>query len=297
MKTLNEIYSIKTPHNKKELKKCGVYMIKNLINDKIYIGSTCINFYSRIYNHILNLNKNIHGNIHLQRAWNKYGNNNFIFEILENCTFDKKSILKMEQNYLDTLHPEYNICRIAKSVKGRKMSDANKELLRERMLGKNNYSYDFTKYIFYHLKYGLQIKTQREFYNYSKCNYSNINQMVHDGKTISTKGWFCFGIYNDKFDTSENNLKNLYSKKVKYQKNKQIRYNREIFHFINDTTGEIFNGTRYEFSEKYNLKLKSVRKITTQRGLINSRNSLYGWDCTNRYKNSNNKKNDRELMC
>jgi group I intron endonuclease len=288
MRELNEVYNIQTPHDKEELKQSGIYIIKNLINNKIYVGSTCVTFLNRIYNHTLDLNRNKHCNKYLQRAWNKYGNDNFVFEILEICYPDKIFTLKKEQKYLDILHPEYNICKIAKSVKGRKMSNINKELVRMRMTGENNHNYDFTKYIFYHLKKGLRIETQREFYNYSKCNYANINQMVHNGKTISTKGWFCMGIFTDAFNINKNNLKKLYKEKLKYQKNKQIRYNREIFHFINIPTGEKFNGTRYEFAEKYNLKLKSIRKITTERGLPNSRNSLYGWDCNNRYRNLNN---------
>lgn len=289
MKMLNEIYNIKTPHDKKELKQCGVYAIKNSINNKIYIGSTCTSFLNRIYNHTLNLNRNTHCNKYLQRAWNKYGNDTFIFEILEICTSNKNNTLKKEQKYLDMLHPEYNICKIARSVKGRLMSNANKELVRIRMSGKNNHNYDFTKYIFFHPIKGIEIKNQREFYEYTKCNYTNINQMIHNGKTLSTRGWVCFGKYTENFDISKNNLENLYHEKSKYQKNKKIRYNRQIFYFINNITGEIFNGTRYEFADKYNLKLKSIRKITTERGLKNSRNSLYGWDCINRYKNLNNK--------
>lgn len=283
MQILNEIY-IKTPHNKIELMRCGVYMIKNLINSKIYVGSTCNNFLSRLRKHSLDLQHNTHYNKHLQRAWHKYKNCNFIFEILEICNPKKEIILNREQYYIDILNPKYNICKIAKSCKGRKMSQHNKDVIRKRMSGKNNYSYDFTKYIFYHPIKGIKIKTQREFYNYSKCNYSNINQMVHNEKTISTKKWVCFGKSNNNFDFSKENLKFLYNNILKYQKIRKTRYNRNIFYFFNKDTGDEFNGTRYEFAEKYNLKLKSIRKITTQKDMPNSRNSLYGWDCINRYK-------------
>lgn len=279
-------YNINTKHLKLELKQSGVYCIKNTANNKFYIGSTCNSFQSRLRNHSLNLERNTHCNKYLQKSWRKYGKNNFTFIILEACEPKKKIVLNREQYYIDILFPKYNICKIAKSCKGRKMSKHNKELVRKRMSGKNNHSYDFTKYIFYHPEKGIKIKTQREFYNYSGCNYSNINQMVHNGKTISTKNWVCFGKNNNNFDFNKENLKFLYKSILKYRKIKKTRYNRCTFHFFNKKTGDKFNGTRYEFSEKYNLKLKSVRKITTQKSMPNSRNSLYGWDCTNRYKTS-----------
>ena len=60
----------------------GIYKIRNLINNKIYIGST-INFRQRWYTHKTLLTNNKHPNSHLQNAWNKYGPANFVFEIME----------------------------------------------------------------------------------------------------------------------------------------------------------------------------------------------------------------------
>lgn len=62
----------------------GIYIIKNIIDDKVYIGrSKDIN--SRISSHKCNLKKNNHINKHLQNAWNKYGESSFTFEVLEIC--------------------------------------------------------------------------------------------------------------------------------------------------------------------------------------------------------------------
>lgn len=60
----------------------GVYIIKNILDSKIYIGST-ISWKKRKYTHISKLDRGIHPNKHLQSAWNKYGKENFIFEIVE----------------------------------------------------------------------------------------------------------------------------------------------------------------------------------------------------------------------
>lgn len=65
--------------------KIGVYSITNLVNNKRYIGSTKRAFHTRKTRHLRLLKNNVHYNIHLQSSYNKYGVENFIFEILEIC--------------------------------------------------------------------------------------------------------------------------------------------------------------------------------------------------------------------
>lgn len=60
----------------------GIYKITNKINNKIYIGSS-VDIDKRWKQHIRELKKNKHINKHLQSAWNKYGENNFKFQIVE----------------------------------------------------------------------------------------------------------------------------------------------------------------------------------------------------------------------
>lgn len=62
----------------------GIYSITNKINGKRYIGLS-INIYKRWADHRGYLRQNSHVNPHLQNAWNKYGEKNFKFEILERC--------------------------------------------------------------------------------------------------------------------------------------------------------------------------------------------------------------------
>lgn len=66
----------------------GIYKIVCKVNNKMYIGQST-NIKSRWKQHIGMLNGNYHINIHLQSAWNKYGEDNFIFEIIEECSIDK----------------------------------------------------------------------------------------------------------------------------------------------------------------------------------------------------------------
>jgi len=62
----------------------GIYKIENIVNGKIYIGQS-INLYIRLLGHKNTLKSNKHFNRYLQRSWNKYGEDNFTFEILEEC--------------------------------------------------------------------------------------------------------------------------------------------------------------------------------------------------------------------
>lgn len=80
-----------------------IYQIKNLVNDKSYIGSTIRPLYKRRCEHFSNLRNNKHCNIHLQRAFNKYGEINFKFDILE--------VFKFPEDYSKLLQLEYLVCR------------------------------------------------------------------------------------------------------------------------------------------------------------------------------------------
>lgn len=63
----------------------GIYLIRNKVNNKIYIGKAK-NIYERIRQHINLLNKRSKDeNIHLINSWHKYGRENFEYEVLEYC--------------------------------------------------------------------------------------------------------------------------------------------------------------------------------------------------------------------
>jgi len=74
---------------------CGIYTITNIINGKIYVGYAT-HIQMRWNDHISRLNSNTHGNIHLQRSFNRDGETNFLFEILVEC---KAEFLASEEHY------------------------------------------------------------------------------------------------------------------------------------------------------------------------------------------------------
>ena len=125
----------------KELQRCGIYMIINLINGNRYIGSSK-NIQQRLQTHRSNLRNNHHCNIHLQNAWNKYGEAKFDYSILEFC--EENIRINREQYYVNTLKPEYNISieiveLPSNSIESRlKLSRTRKQRMAEGLIKKTN---------------------------------------------------------------------------------------------------------------------------------------------------------------
>jgi len=89
----------------------GIYKIINIINDKFYIGSSK-NLNRRKIDHFKLLRKNKHNNKKLQNSFNKYGEDNFIFEILLFC--ENSELEYYENKLICKFHPQYNIEKSSK---------------------------------------------------------------------------------------------------------------------------------------------------------------------------------------
>lgn len=86
-------------------------MIKNLVTKDFYIGSS-LDIYHRFSQHKNLLKNNKHFSIYLQRAWNKYGENEFEFILLESLECELQVLRELEQAYLDTYSPRYNMSKV-----------------------------------------------------------------------------------------------------------------------------------------------------------------------------------------
>lgn len=117
--------------NRDNIKKQGVYAIRNLINGKIYIGSTINSFNKRWQCHKKRLRKGNHHNEHLQASWNKYGEENFSFDIIEITS--PTLCREREGFYIDlykTLDPKYGYnVEIVDTTGTTKRSDETKKKL------------------------------------------------------------------------------------------------------------------------------------------------------------------------
>lgn len=89
------------------MNKSGIYMIMNTYNNKCYVGSTS-NFRKRKSQHFRSLLLNKHHSQHLQKAYNKYGKEKFVFIILEECVIEKLTDREIFWiNLKDSLNPKY----------------------------------------------------------------------------------------------------------------------------------------------------------------------------------------------
>lgn len=105
-------------NRKKELKmqyketktRAGVYQIKNLVNGKVFIGST-MNF-KTLNGKKFELEAGSSTNKQLQKEWNEFGKDQFVIEELETLKvkeepyFDaKRELKKLEDKWLNELSP------------------------------------------------------------------------------------------------------------------------------------------------------------------------------------------------
>lgn len=124
---------------KKDLNCSGIYQIRNLVNDKVYIGSA-VNMRHRRNCHFSDLNKNIHCNDYLQKSFNKYKEINFKFEVLERVN-DKKDLIKQEQYWIDKTKCTndkygYNLCPTAENSLGYKHTEETLKKMSTLRMGK-----------------------------------------------------------------------------------------------------------------------------------------------------------------
>lgn len=91
-------------------RETGIYEIRCISNNKVYIGSTTVSFRGRLQRHVQELCRGTHHCKQLQRCWNKYGEANFSFKILEFVPrklgetekYFKKRIETREQAWIDS---------------------------------------------------------------------------------------------------------------------------------------------------------------------------------------------------
>ena len=136
-----------------ENKISGIYCIENLINHKKYIGLTN-NIARRKREHFSNLRNGKHENRHLQYAQGKYGEDNFLFHVIEECSVDMLS--EREKYYIAKYQSNddkygYNIesggleeqevsdetrKKLSNALKGRVFSDEHKKHIGQSLIGR-----------------------------------------------------------------------------------------------------------------------------------------------------------------
>lgn len=117
-----------------------IYKITNALNGHFYVGSS-VNVRARFWQHRSELQKGIHHCQHLQRAWNKYGEDNFGFEIVEQVGTDQ-DLAATEERWLAEHHGKphcYNTGRVpGAAFLGRTHTDEAKAKVSAAQKGKRH---------------------------------------------------------------------------------------------------------------------------------------------------------------
>jgi group I intron endonuclease len=117
----------------------GIYIIKNLINNKVYVGSS-FTLRSRKSKHFSDLKNHTHDNKHLQASYDKYGKEFFEFKVLCYVELDLEYLLYLENEAIkiyDATNKEkgYNIRKNASSNWGIKFSEEARSNMSKARIG------------------------------------------------------------------------------------------------------------------------------------------------------------------
>lgn len=164
----------------------GIYTIYCIVNNKYYVGYSK-NLKKRIGQHKLRLKKNIHQNIFLQNAYNKYGKDTFEFEILETC--EEQYLCSLEHYWCNMLNTHndkygYNILPTHPNAKNSGHSLETKNKLKNAAKYSKNWEARRKKIIIYNLN-GEFIEIVNSILEAANKLNTNTGNIVHGLKSKS----------------------------------------------------------------------------------------------------------------
>ncbi len=114
--------------------KIGIYRIINILNCKCYIGSSSV-LDKRIKDHFYHLKRKTHKSKHLQDSYNKYGLENFTYQILELTSLE--NLIEKEDywiNYFNSRNRNYgyNIDSAKETSRGHNLRSDTIEKMRSK---------------------------------------------------------------------------------------------------------------------------------------------------------------------
>lgn len=157
----------------------SIYKITNRVNDKVYIGFTSKRNVNRRWTEHKSISRNPQDPNHyyIHRAMNKYGVDNFVFEVIYQSKDRDYTLKKMEPLFIDLYQAEYNLAEGGDApFLGRKHSAETIEQFKTRRHTED------TKARMSKTRKGM-IRTEEHCENMSKANGLTWNVVHPDGTT------------------------------------------------------------------------------------------------------------------
>lgn len=153
-------------------KKGKIYIIRNLINNKVYIGQTIQTLNKRFNGHCCYSKTDRSPNMYIKRAIHKYGRENFSIELLEECNVE--NLNEREKYWIkqyDSYNKGYNL-----TLGGQDSNYFNLHRLENTI--------DIKKFKDYIIEFKpLAIDVARHF-GISKCSVYNLINRLNDNRLI-----------------------------------------------------------------------------------------------------------------
>lgn len=218
------------------MKISGIYRIVCTKNGRYYIGSSS-NINKRWATHKKQLSDNVHPNVFMQRAWNKYGETSFRIEILEHVSNDM--LLSVEQNYLSE-HVGSQNCMNLKLTAGGGVSKRDIDKFRYARVGKAPWNKGLTK------ETDSRVK-----------QYAEACSITKKGKSITPWNKGKTGVYSDEI---LNKMKKAHSGKTNPSRAKvTAEIVTEIRNLFSLGNSKVFIG------KKYGISPETVAQIVNQK--------------------------------
>ena len=187
-----------------------IYKIKNIVNNKVYIGQTCRGYKKRFEQHISESKKL---NYNLYKAFKKYGIQNFIIKKITECELPE--IAKILESYyikkFDSYKNGYNMNEGDKVVY--KHSGETKEKIRNSRLGKSSARKG--------IKLSNEIKTKMSLSKKGKISWTKKWQIIEpNGNQIILNN---LAEYCRNRKLNKGNMSSLANNKILYYKNYNVR--------------------------------------------------------------------------
>lgn len=259
----------------------GIYKITNIVNNKVYIGQS-IDVEKRIQQHKYGLNNNKGHNAHFQNAWNKYGENNFKFEIIEKVE-DASKLNELEIEYIseyNSTNPDYGYnwqsggdnysCRqefrdnISKRMRGKYSTLRNEDVLDIKLLLCCGINKDEIC-----SEYNLRKNTLNGIINGNSFNYilpeakEIIKKNNEQAKELKEKS--ILDMCNNGFSITEISKELPYSisviEKTIYQKTNTVENKKKKYQKIFDEVHYLYNEKgmkKYQIAKKLNISPSTV---------------------------------------